>query len=65
MPKNLGGLLSSSELGGHIYCFFDLVCNNLTWFGTEAALERHERVVTGAPHMPEMKAPLFANRPAR
>ena len=56
MIKSLGGLLSSSELAGHTYRFVDLVCNNLTWFVTEAALERNERVVSGAPRMPEMKA---------
>ena len=56
MIRKLGGLFSSSELGGHTYCFFVLACSNLMLFVTEAALERHERVVSVAPHMPEKKA---------
>ena len=56
MMRKLGGLFSSSELGGHTYCFFVLACSNSMWVVTEAALETHERVVSGAPHMPEMNA---------
>ena len=37
--RKLGGLFSSSELGGHTYCFFVLACSNSMWFVTEAALE--------------------------
>ena len=46
--RKLGGLFSSSELGGHTYCFFVLACSNSMWVVTEAALETHERVVSGA-----------------
>ena len=56
MIRKLGELFSSSELGGHTYCFFVLACSYLTSFGTEAAMERHERVVSGAPRVLEMKA---------
>ena len=48
MMRKLGGLFSSSELGGHTYCFFVLACSNSMWVVTEAALETHERVVSGA-----------------
>ena len=56
MIRKLGGLFSSSELGGLTYCFFVLACSYLTSFGTEAAMERHERVVSGTPHVPGRKA---------
>ena len=48
MMRKLGGLFSSSELGGHTYCFFVLACSNSMWVVTEAALETHERGVSGA-----------------
>ena len=48
MMRKLGGLFSSSELGGHTYCFFVLAFSNSMWVVTEAALETHERGVSGA-----------------
>ena len=39
---------------------FVLACTNWTLVGTEAAFERRERVVSVAPHMPEMEAEVAA-----
>ena len=40
--------------------FFVLACTNGTLVGTEAVSERRERVVSVAPHMPEMEAEVAA-----
>ena len=40
--------------------FFVLACTNGTLVGTEAVSERRKRVVSGAPHMPEMEAEVAA-----
>ena len=39
---------------------FVLACTNWTLVGTEAAFDRRERVVSVAPHMPEMEAEVAA-----
>ena len=39
---------------------FVLACTNWTLVGTEAASDRRERVVSVAPHMPEMEAEVAA-----
>ena len=39
---------------------FVLACTNWTLVGTEAAFDKHERVVSVALHMPEMKAEVAA-----